>query len=136
METKIGQTSLSAGVESIGQIALKVRDLQRAKRFFGEVLELQHLFDAEHMAFFACGGVRLMVSAEAAAVPSESTLLYFRVRSLEAAHAALRRRGVAIVDQPRLIAEMADHDLWMMFVKDEEGNVFGLMSEVSRTPVG
>jgi methylmalonyl-CoA/ethylmalonyl-CoA epimerase len=27
---------------------------------------------------------------------------------------------------------MPDHDLWMVFLKDPDGNTLGLMSEVSR----
>jgi hypothetical protein len=33
---------------------------------------------------------------------------------------------------PRLIAAMPDHDLWMAFFRDSEGNLQALMSEVPR----
>jgi methylmalonyl-CoA/ethylmalonyl-CoA epimerase len=33
---------------------------------------------------------------------------------------------------PSLIAEMPDHELWMAFFKDSEGNSLALMSEVPR----
>ena len=39
-------------------------------------------------------------------------------------------RGVVFRDEPHLIAKMPDHDLWMFFVRDSEGNLIGLMSEV------
>ena len=39
---------------------------------------------------------------------------------------------VVIVEEPRVIATMADHDLWMSFFRDTEGNATALMSEVSR----
>ena len=29
-----------------------------------------------------------------------------------------------------MIAKMPDHDLWMVFFRDSEGNLMGLMSEV------
>jgi len=29
-----------------------------------------------------------------------------------------------------VVAKLADHDLWMAFLRDTEGNVFALMSEV------
>lgn len=39
---------------------------------------------------------------------------------------------VAIVEEPRIIAAMPDHDLWMSFFRDTEGNVMAFMSEVPR----
>ena len=36
-------------------------------------------------------------------------------------------------DEPQLIAEMPDHELWMTFFRDPDQNVHALMSEV-RTP--
>jgi methylmalonyl-CoA/ethylmalonyl-CoA epimerase len=35
-----------------------------------------------------------------------------------------------MVDEPHLIARLPDHDLWMAFCKDSEGNLLGLMSEI------
>jgi methylmalonyl-CoA/ethylmalonyl-CoA epimerase len=37
---------------------------------------------------------------------------------------------VVFVQAPHLVARMADHELWMAFLKDPEGNTLGLMSEV------
>jgi len=34
--------------------------------------------------------------------------------------------------EPHLLAKMPDHDLWMTFFRDSEGNLMGLMSEVRR----
>ena len=44
----------------------------------------------------------------------------------------LKERGVDFIDEPHLIARMPDHDLWMVFFRDSEGNMLGLMSEVRR----
>ena len=44
--------------------------------------------------------------------------------------AAVTGRGALAVSAPHLIARMPDHDLWMAFVNDSEGNLLGLMSEV------
>lgn len=35
--------------------------------------------------------------------------------------------------QARLVTRMEDHDLWMAFFEDSEGNTMALMSEVPRT---
>ena len=38
-------------------------------------------------------------------------------------------RGVEFVDEPHFIAKMPDHELWMTFFKDTEGNTLALMAE-------
>src|SRR5258706_1933307 len=45
----------------IGQIARAVKDLAEAERFYRDVLGLPHLFPANKLAFFDCGGVRLVL---------------------------------------------------------------------------
>jgi methylmalonyl-CoA/ethylmalonyl-CoA epimerase len=52
------------------------------------------------------------------------------VADIHAVHQALAGRSVEFVDAPHLIARMPDHDLWMAFLKDTEGNTLALMSEV------
>ena len=47
-----------------------------------------------------------------------------------AAHAALKAKGVTFESEPRLIAKMPDHDLWMAFFKDTENNTLALMCEL------
>jgi len=44
----------------------------------------------------------------------------------------LGSHGVRFEGKPHLIARMEDHDLWMCFLRDSEGNLLGLMSEVSK----
>jgi methylmalonyl-CoA/ethylmalonyl-CoA epimerase len=60
------------------------------------------------------------------------SILYFAVDDLGEAHRALAARGVRFTDEPHLIAEMPDHELWMAFFEDSEGNDLALMSEVQR----
>jgi methylmalonyl-CoA/ethylmalonyl-CoA epimerase len=118
---------------SIGQLALSVPDVAAAVRFYRDVLGLPFLFEAPpSLAFFDCGGVRLMLSApEAGQVHAPSTgAIYFKVPDIQAAHAALAARGVAFEEGPKLIARMPDHELWMAFLRDPGGNVLALMSEV------
>ena len=53
------------GPHRIGQIAVPVADLDRAVAFYAEVLGLRFLFRAPPgLAFFDCGGVRLMLTRE------------------------------------------------------------------------
>ena len=49
-------------LSGIGQVAINVQDLERAIEFYRDVLGLEYLFSAPpQMAFFDCGGVRLLL---------------------------------------------------------------------------
>ncbi|HEX4038545.1 MAG TPA: VOC family protein [Acidobacteriaceae bacterium] len=120
----------------IGQIALTVPDLEEAKAFYRDVLGIPFLFDAGTVAFFQCGAVRLLIGAAEPGNPSApvaGTILYFRVGDLPAVAAALREKGVVFVQEPHLVAKMADHDLWLAFFQDPAGHTLGLMSELPRS---
>jgi methylmalonyl-CoA/ethylmalonyl-CoA epimerase len=125
--------SSSLGIQNIGQISIIVHDLPRATAFYRDTLGLPLLFTAGNMAFFDCGGVRLMLGpAETPELDHASSILYFRVPDLNAAHQRLVDARVQIVAPPRLIAPMPTHDLWMSAFRDSEGNIHQLMSEVPR----
>jgi methylmalonyl-CoA/ethylmalonyl-CoA epimerase len=123
----------SLGIKNIGQISITVHDLPRATAFYRDTLGLPLLFTAPGLAFFDCSGVRLMLGpAETPELDHPSSILYFRVPDLHAAHQRLVDLGVQIVAPPRLIAPMPTHDLWMNAFRDSEGNIMELMSEVPR----
>jgi methylmalonyl-CoA/ethylmalonyl-CoA epimerase len=119
-------------LEHIGQIALTVTDVERAKSFYRDVLGMKFLFDAGPIAFFQCGSVRLMIGLSEKPVSTGGTIVYFKLDDLQAAHAALVEQGVVFLQPPHLIARMPDHDLWMAFLQDPDGNTLGLMSEQPR----
>jgi len=127
-------TSETAAVhlEQIGQIALTARDLSRVKHFYRDVLGMTFLFDAGTMAFFQCGPVRLMIGLAEKPITPAGTILYFKIPDIRAAHNTLAQQGVTFLQPPHLVAKMPDHDLWMAFLEDTEGNTLGLMSEVPR----
>lgn len=116
----------------IGQIAVTAHDVPRAVAFYRDVLGLRFLFQpGESLAFFDASGVRLMLTIPSAPeLDHPSSILYFKVDDIEAAHAALVAHGVEVLSPPRLIARLPDHDLWMFGFKDSEGNTLQLMSEV------
>jgi catechol 2,3-dioxygenase-like lactoylglutathione lyase family enzyme len=123
----------SLGIKNIGQISIIVRDLPRATAFYRDTLGLPLLFTAGNMAFFDCGGVRLMLGLpDTPELDHPSSILYFRVSDLTVAHQRLLDQGVQIVAPPRLIAPMPSYDLWMNAFRDSEGNILELMSEVPR----
>ena len=124
-------TSSEFGLDQIGQIAIPVRDLERAITFYRDVLGMQFLFQAPPgLGFFDCGGVRLMLDAPAAEQAGQSSVLYYRVADLNDAFETLSSRGVVFEAEPHRIATLPDHELWMAFFRDPEANLIALMSEV------
>jgi methylmalonyl-CoA/ethylmalonyl-CoA epimerase len=130
METQVAEM---VQLDEIGQIALTVTDLVRAKEFYRETLGMKFLFDARTMAFFQCGTVRLMIGAAEDVVAGSGTILYFEVPDIQVAHRVLGEKGAEFIDEPHLVARMPDHDLWMAFLKDPDGNTLALMSEAARS---
>ena len=122
------------GISRIGQIAINAHDVERAAAFYQDTLGLKLLFRAgPGLAFFDCGGVRLMLTKpEKPEFDHPSSILYFAVPDIQAAYAAMKEKAVKFEDEPHMIARMPDHDLWMAFFRDSEGNLLGLMSEVKR----
>ncbi|MGN6756816.1 MAG: VOC family protein [Thermomicrobiales bacterium] len=127
--------SLTFGLSRLGQIALNAHDLDRAVAFYRDRLGLTFLFRAPNLAFFDCADVRLMLALpERPELDHPGSILYFSVDDLNAAYETLNQRGVTFTDRPHLIARMPDHELWMAFFVDTEGNTLGLMSEVRTQP--
>jgi catechol 2,3-dioxygenase-like lactoylglutathione lyase family enzyme len=118
-------------LSTIGQIAMAVKDLPRAIEFYRDKLGMRFLFQAPPaLAFFDCGGIRLMIE-----VPPDKEFdhpgspIYFKVDDIDRAYADLVSRGVVFRGAPHLIAKMPDHELWMAFFDDTEGNTLALMHE-------
>jgi methylmalonyl-CoA/ethylmalonyl-CoA epimerase len=124
-----------AGFEiiSIGQIAIVVHDLPKAVEFYRDMLGLRFLYEFPGLAFFDCGGVRIMLSfPENAEFDHPASILYYKVADIHAAWRVLEARGVKLEHEPHVIARMPDHDLWICAIRDPENNLVELMSEVRR----
>ena len=114
----------------ISQIGIPVRDLDRAKRFYGESLGLTHLFDAPPgLSFFQCGETRLMLSRNEASETDAGVILYYSVPDARAAQDTLAAAGAAFAEDARCIARVGDKHIWLAVTSDGEGNHVGLMSE-------
>jgi methylmalonyl-CoA/ethylmalonyl-CoA epimerase len=119
-----------SGLGVIGQIALHVSDVDRAERFYRDTLGLPPLFRFGNLVFLDCAGVRLMLEGgHESTGRREQFCVYFRVSQIEAVVAALRARQVYFERDPQLVARMPDHELWMAFMHDPDGNLLALMEE-------
>lgn len=125
------ETTAQFGLSSIGQISVNVHNIDRATAFYRDTLGMKFLFDAGHMAFFDCGGVRLMLSTpDKPEFDHPTSFIYYRVADLERSCEILQSRGVSFEEKPTFIARLQDHDLWMAFFRDPDNNPLVLMSEV------
>ena len=119
---------------TIGQIARAVKDLAEAERFYRDVLGLPHLFTVGKLAFFDCGGVRLMLEDRSIVeVPDlhNDSVLYFRVQDIHAAQQELERRGVTFTGAPHLIYKHPDGlEEWLTFFHEPAGGLLSLISQV------
>jgi len=129
METKSGHIS------GIGQIAVAVSDLAEAVAFYGDRLGLTLLFEVPpNMAFFDCGGTRLMLTTmQGHPRDHHTSVIYYKVDDLAGATEALKGKGIKFEREPTLTAKMPDHELWIGFLRDPDDNLVGLMAELPLT---
>ena len=118
-------------ISGVGQIAIVVSDVAVAKRFYADVLGLAPLFDAgPNLSFLSAGNVRIMLTTPQGAVETgKNSIVYFRTDTLDALYGILLERGAKSEQAPALTAKLPDHELWLAFVRDPDGNLVGLMEE-------
>jgi methylmalonyl-CoA/ethylmalonyl-CoA epimerase len=121
------------GVTGLGQVAISVKDVERATAFYRDVVGLPLLFTAPPgLAFLQCGGVRVMLAQpEKEGEAKSASVLYFSVPDIQASFQKMTALGAKFEDKPHMIAKMPTHDLWMVFFRDTEDNLMGMMSEVA-----
>lgn len=115
----------------IGQIAVTVADVDKALAFYRDILGLEFLF-APHpnIAFLQAGDQRLMLTTpQGAGEVGKNSILYFEVDGIESAFDSLVELGAQVEREPAFAAQMADHELWLGFLRDPDGNLVGLMEE-------
>jgi predicted enzyme related to lactoylglutathione lyase len=122
--------TLASGLSRIHQISMRTHDVERAVRFYRDVLGLPFLFAAPpRLAFFDCDGVRLMLSTPEPGFDHPGSVLYFAVEDIQQMHEILTSRGVSFRTQPQKIATLADREVWLAAFEDTEGNTLALMAE-------
>jgi predicted enzyme related to lactoylglutathione lyase len=120
----------AGGLSRLHQISMRAHDVERAVRFYRDVLGLPFLFAAPpRLAFFDCGGVRLMLSTPERGFDHPGSVLYFAVEDIQGMRDTLTSRGIAFRTEPHKIATLADREVWLADFEDTEGNTLALMSE-------
>ena len=126
-----GKVSLSR----IKQIALPVREISEATRFYRDTLGMRHLFDAPPaLSFFDCGGVQLMLAgpdAQGKDGGEQHAVLFYDVSDIKDVHGRIKSSGAKSIEEPRVIARMNGREIWVSSFSDGQGNVVSLMSDVA-----
>ena len=120
----------SISFTSIGQISRTVSDVNAAANWFEIVLEVPHLYTFGSLAFFDCGGTRLMLTEEEQLNKNES-LLYFKVTNIEKAYSTLQEKGVEFINAPHKVHQHEDgSEEWMAFFKDPDDRPLAIMATI------
>jgi len=113
----------------VGQIARSVRNIEEARKWYGEVLGLTHLYSFGDMAFFDCGGTRLFLSP---AKDEGDSILYISVTCIHETKRQMEARGVVFINAPHMIHRHANGtEEWMAFFNDNDGRPLALMEQVA-----
>jgi predicted enzyme related to lactoylglutathione lyase len=127
-------TDGKVALSRIRQIALPVRELAEATRFYRDTLGMRHLFDAPPaLSFFDCGGVQLMLAgpeAQGKDGEEQHAVLFYDTSDIKGTHARIKSSGANSLEEPHIIARMNGRQIWISSVSDGQGNVVSLMSDV------
>ncbi len=118
---------------TVAQILIPVEDFDKGVAFYRDVLGIPWLFAAPpQMAFFNCGGVRLLVGVTPAGQKAQKgSAIYFQVPDIRAAFSSLKEKGVRFVGEPQVVNRTRKSEFWLAEFTDPDGNQLALMSEVT-----
>ena len=115
----------------VAQVLIPIESFDEGVTFYKDVLGLPHLFSAPpQMAFFNCGGVRLLVGVmPQGQVAQRGSAVYFQVADIDAVYETLNSKGVAFKAVPHLVNRTPQAELWLAEFIDPDGNQLALMAE-------
>lgn len=122
---------MGKSISKIGQLAITVSNIEKALSFYRDILNLEFLFSpSEDLAFLQCGETRIMLSTpQGEGEVGKNSILYFFTTDIESVYEEALKNGAEKERPPQLAADMQDHELWIGFLKDLDGNLVGLMEE-------
>ena len=114
-------------------LTLPVVNMDRAEKFYGEILGLKRADETPEGISFECGGTKIFLY-ERGATKADHTVASFRVDDFEAELDSLRAKGVTFeeYDLPDLKTEngVAQFgDMKVAWFKDTEGNILALSND-------
>ncbi|HTL49713.1 MAG TPA: VOC family protein [Steroidobacteraceae bacterium] len=117
----------------VAQLLIPVEDFEKGVAFYRDVLGVPLLFAAPpQMAFFNCGGVRLLVGVIPPGQKAQrGSAIYFQIPDIHAVYSSLKSRGVTFSAEPHVVNRTPKSELWLAEFTDPDGNQLALMSEVA-----
>jgi methylmalonyl-CoA/ethylmalonyl-CoA epimerase len=117
----------------VGQVLIPIDDFEKGVAFYRDILGLPFLFAAPpQMAFFNCGGVRLLVGVMPAGQKAQrGSAIYFRVPDIHAVFSFLKGKDVNFMAEPHVVNRTPKSELWLAEFVDPDGNQLALMSELA-----
>ena len=117
----------------VAQLLIPIEDFDKGVAFYRDVLGLPFLFAAPpQMAFFNCGGVRLLVGVMPAGQKAQrGSAIYFQVPDIDAVYSSLKDKGVSFKVAPHIVNRTPTTELWLSEFTDPDGNQLALMGEVA-----
>ena len=116
---------------------LPVKDLARARRFYGEQLELEPVGQKPDGKFvYRCGGTEIALFPKPEGTRAEHTALSFEVDDIAATIRRLKARGIEFADYDFPGLKTVEHVCVLgaekaAWFQDPEGNILCLHEEVS-----
>lgn len=115
----------------IAQIAVTTTDLGRATGFYRDTLGLPFLFEANDMAFFNIGGIRLMIALDQDRPQTVPTsIVYFDAPNFDAVQRRLAASGAVLEGPVETVQRSPAGDLKIQQFRDPDGNVLAIMGTV------
>jgi methylmalonyl-CoA/ethylmalonyl-CoA epimerase len=117
----------------VAQLLIPVDGFDKGVAFYRDVLGFPLLFAAPpQMAFFDCGGVRLLVGVlPLGQLPQRGSAIYFRVADIQTVFSSLKEKGVHFTAEPHIVHRTSSSELWLAEFTDPDGNQLAPMGEVA-----
>jgi catechol 2,3-dioxygenase-like lactoylglutathione lyase family enzyme len=118
----------------IGQVILRVGDLDSSVAFWTETVGLTLISTAGTFAFLDAGDLQLTLN-QVEGRPDDGSLteIVFEVYDIREEHAALVERGVPFEVEPRPVTSDGDRELWAAHFRDPDGHLASVVGWVHST---
>jgi len=108
----------------IGQVILRVSDLERSLAFWSDTVGLDLTLQAGTFAFLDGGSVQLTLNEVDSTVEDPSlTEIVFELDDIRAGHVELLGRGVPFEVEPRPVTKEGSRELWAAHFRDPDGHL-------------
>lgn len=115
----------------IGQVVLRVSDLERSLEFWTAVVGLELTSRAGSFAFLEAGGIQLTLNEIGRAIEDDSlTEIVFELDDMPAGHAGLLEKGVPFEVEPRPVTSDGTRELWAAHFHDPDGHLASVVGWV------